>query len=74
MCRQCPGRHSRHSLASHAVMSGLDLYTVGRLLGHADMAWTERYAHLDDDHAATAGRISGIVHAAMRGNREEDPS
>ena len=55
-------------------MSGLDLYTVGRLLGHADMAWTERYAHLDDDHAATAGRISGIVHAAMRGNREEDPS
>ncbi len=36
----------RHTFASHAVMSGLDLYTVGRLLGHADVASTERYAHL----------------------------
>ncbi len=26
----------RHTFASHAVMSGLDLYTVGRLLSHAD--------------------------------------
>ena len=63
----------RHTLASHAVMSGLDLYTVGRLLGHADLASTERYAHLADDHVrAAAGRISGIVHAAMQGSREGD--
>ena len=34
----------RHTLASHAVMSGLDLYPVGRLLGNADTASTERYA------------------------------
>ena len=34
----------RHTFASHAVMSGLDLYTVGRLLGHADTGSTERYA------------------------------
>ena len=27
-------------------MSGLDLYTAGRLLGHADNALTERYAPL----------------------------
>ena len=50
----------RHTFASHAVMSGLDLYTVGRLLGHADVASTERYAHLADEHVrAAAGRISG---------------
>ena len=55
-------------------MSRLDLYTAGRLLGHADLTLTERDVDLDDDHAATAGRISGIVHSAMRGNREEDPS
>ncbi len=55
-------------LAAHAVMSGLDLYTVGRLLGHADAASTERYAHLADEHVReAAGRISGIVHEAMTG-------
>ena len=63
----------RHTFASHAVMSGLDLYTVGRLLGHADTASTERYAHLADDHVReAAGRISGIVHEAMAGNSKED--
>ena len=62
----------RHTFASHAVMSGLDLYTVGRLLGHADTASTERYAHLADEHIReAAGRISGIVHDAMTGNRKE---
>ena len=64
----------RHTYASHAVMSGLDLYTVGRLLGHADLASTERYAHLADEHVRdAAGRISGIVGDAMTGggNREE---
>ena len=62
----------RHTFASHAVMSGLDLYTVGRLLGHADTASTERYAHLADEHVReAAGRISGIVHDAMTGKEEE---
>ncbi len=62
----------RHTFASHAVMSGLDLYTVGRLLGHADTGSTERYAHLADDHVRdAAGRISGIVGAAMTGIGEE---
>ena len=56
----------RHTYASHAVMSGLDLYTVGRLLGHADTGATERYAHLADGHVrAAAERISGIVGGAM---------
>lgn len=62
----------RHTFASHAVMSGLDLYTVGRLLGHADTASTERYAHLADDHVRkAAGRISGIVNDAMAGVARE---
>ena len=62
----------RHTFASHAVMSGLDLYTVGRLLGHADTASTERYAHLADEHVReAAGRISGVVHSAMAGNGKE---
>ena len=62
----------RHTFASHAVMSGLDLYTVGRLLGHADTASTERYAHLADEHIRkAAGRISGIVNDAMTGSGKE---
>ena len=63
----------RHTFASHAAMSGLDLYTVGRLLGHADTGSTERYAHLADEHVRqAAGRISGIVHGAMTGSGKED--
>ena len=66
---------NRHALASHAVMSGLDLYTVGRLLGHADTASTERYAHLADSHMReAAGRIGAIVDAAMTGARKGDAS
>ena len=53
-------------------MSGLDLYTVGRLLGHADLTSTERYAHLADDHVRdAAGRISGIVGEAMTAGRNQ---
>lgn len=56
----------RHTYASHAIMSGLDLYTVGRLLGHADTGSTERYAHLADEHVvAAAGRIERIVAGGM---------
>jgi len=62
---------SRHTYASHAVMSGLDLYTVGRLLGHADTAATERYAHLADEHIReAAGQITAIVGDAMSGGRK----
>ena len=62
----------RHTFASHAVMSGLDLYTVGRLLGHADVASTERYAHLADSHVReAAGRIGAIVNEAMTGSGKE---
>ncbi len=58
----------RHTFASHAVMSGLALSAVGRLLGHADVASTERYAHLADEQVReAAGRLSGIGHGAMNG-------
>ena len=63
----------RHTYASHAVMSGLDLYTVGRLLGHANTGSTERYAHLADEHVRDAAeRIAGIVGEAMAGGRKRE--
>lgn len=39
----------RHSAASFMVNSGVNLYAVGRILGHADHQSTMRYAHLSDD-------------------------
>jgi len=39
----------RHSAASFMVNSGVDLYAVGRILGHADHQSTMRYAHLAND-------------------------
>ncbi|MCE3262605.1 MAG: site-specific phage recombinase/integrase protein [Pseudoduganella sp.] len=36
----------RHSTASEMVNNGVELYTVGGILGHKDKKTTERYAHL----------------------------
>jgi integrase len=36
----------RHSFASAAIGSGVELYTLGKLLGHRSSRTTERYAHL----------------------------
>ena len=35
----------RHSAASFMINAGIDLYAVGRILGHADHQSTQRYAH-----------------------------
>jgi integrase len=36
----------RHSAASEMINAGVDLYTVGAVLGHKDARSTQRYAHL----------------------------
>jgi integrase/recombinase XerD len=40
----------RHCFATHLVEAGTDLYTVMRLLGHADLSDTEVYIHLSKRH------------------------
>lgn len=44
----------RHTFASHLVMQGVDLPTVGRLMGHSNIATTMIYAHLAPDHLIKA--------------------
>jgi len=40
----------RHTFASHLIMSGTDIYTVSKLLGHSSVAVTQMYAHLAPDY------------------------
>lgn len=39
----------RHTCASWLINEGVDLYTVGRILGHSSAQTTQRYAHLATD-------------------------
>nr|WP_235519534.1 site-specific integrase [Sphingomonas sp. Leaf22] len=39
----------RHSAASFMINAGIDLFAVGRVLGHADHKSTQRYSHLAND-------------------------
>ena len=56
----------RHSFASVAINQGISLVQIGRLLGHALIETTSRYAHLEDRSISEAAvRISRSVGLAM---------
>ena len=52
----------RHTWASHAVMNGVPVPVVSRMLGHSNVQMTLRYAHLADrDTKAAAERVGKAI-------------
>ena len=62
----------RHNWASVAAMNGVDMVTIAKLLGHALVETTERYAHLSDQSVTDAAdRVSNLIHMALAGRDAE---
>ena len=56
----------RHSYASRALALGTGLPMIGRLLGHATVSATARYAHLSrDSEKASAARVGASIGRAI---------
>ena len=61
----------RHTFASHAVLHGIPLPVVSRLLGHKRPSMTLRYAHVGDrETEAAAERIGTAMARALGGGKE----
>ena len=59
----------RHSFASHAVLQGIPLPVVSRLLGHKRPSMTMRYAHVADGETEAAAERIGMAIARALGGR-----
>ena len=57
----------RHSVASQAVLKGVPLPVVARLLGHSQVSMTLRYAHVADKEVEAAAERVGRVIADLCG-------
>ncbi|WP_312734344.1 tyrosine-type recombinase/integrase [Brevundimonas sp.] len=55
----------RHSAASNMVNSGVDLFAVGKVLGHASYQSTQRYSHLANDTLLKAVEAGAAKQAAF---------
>ncbi len=57
----------RHTFASWYMMNGGDLYELAKILGHANIKMTERYAKLGREHMASTSATAGVMWNLMQG-------
>jgi integrase len=57
----------RHTFASWYMMNGGDLYELAKILGHANIKMTERYAKLGKSHIARTGSTAREMWKLMEG-------
>ena len=63
----------RHCFASIGAMSGMSQPMIGALLGHKDIATTQRYAHLSDNPVRSAAdQIGHRLHELLTPNATSD--
>lgn len=61
----------RHTFASWYMMNGGDLYELAKILGHANIRMTERYAKLAKSHIARTGSTARELWKMMTGQDGE---
>ncbi|MCW5134611.1 phage integrase [Burkholderia cenocepacia] len=57
----------RHTFASHFMMNGGNILSLQRILGHASLTMTMRYAHLSPDHLEEAKRYNALASLVSSG-------
>ena len=69
----------RHTFATRLIQAGVDIITVQKLLGHAEITMTARYAHaLADVKIAAVRKLDSLdlagFYSALDSNRTPSPS
>jgi integrase len=61
----------RHTFASWYMMNGGDLYELAKILGHANIKMTERYAKLAKSHLTKTGSTAREMWELIKGEKRE---
>lgn len=56
----------RHTFGSHLAMAGVPMHVIQKLMGHRNLATTERYAHLSP--ASITEFVRNVVIAPLQGS------
>ncbi len=55
----------RHTFASHFMMNGGNILTLQRILGHANVTMTMRYAHMSPDNLQEAKNLNPLARLTL---------